>query len=599
VAFAGGAGVSSGNGTFYFASPELLDGALGKQNQANLYIVKPGGDPEFVSTIDTSEGTIPAPPAHPLVKSEFGGSFSNPAGATVDQSNGDVLFAEFGTKKVTRLKPDGTPDNFSSLGSNSITGFTFGPFGAKMTQVAVDNSPGPANGRIYVVNGGFGSTKISVYAPTGALLTTLNGSGDAEGGFGFACGVAVDQSDGSIYIGDYFGHIWRYTPTTPTVTEADYSGGIETGAFSSCNVAAAAGNVYVNQLEEEEVLKFPTSAFVLGPLPSPPPVHLAAAGTSAVSTDPGTGDVYVDQGSKVTVFDSGGTPTGLVLGNGQIFSSAGVAVRSSNHHVFATRSSAFISEFGFEPVPYTPIDNPAIVHGVKQSGVHSYGDFQITPDGRYAVFNSDQPLTGFPTLGFGEVYRYDSVAPKLDCVSCATTGASPSSSTSLPKFGLALTDDGRVFFSSRESFTLRDTNEKLDAYEWSNGVLGLLSTGIATDDSGLMTVSADGVNAFFYTREKLSPQDENGSAYRIYDAREKGGFLFDPTPPPCAASDECHGAGSAIPSPPNINTQTGSEHENVVQPPPSKQCPKGKVRRHGKCVKRHGSHGRHSTRRHG
>ena len=115
----------------------------------------------------------------------------------------------------------------------------------------------------------------------------------------------------------------------------------------------------------------------------------------------------------------------------------------------------------------------------------------------------------------------------------------------------------------------------------------MISTGIATDDSGLMTVSADGVNAFFYTREKLAPQDENGSAYRVYDAREKGGFLFDPAPPPCAASDECHGAGSPVPPPPNINTQTGSEHEGVLQPEPPKPCPKGKVKRHGKCVKRH------------
>jgi hypothetical protein len=597
VAFAGGAGVSSGNGTFFFASPEQLDGALGTVNQANLYIVKPGGDPEFVRTIDTSEGTSPAPPAHPVVNSEFGGALGNPGGLAVDEASGDVYVPQFSSGKVTRFKPDGTPDNFSSLGSNSITGFSFGFFGVRMAQVAVDNSPGPANGRFYVVSGGFGSSKISAYAPDGSLLTTLTGSGNANGGFGLACGVAVDQSDGSIYVGDAFGDIWRYTPSGATVAESDYSGAVETGAFGSCGVAAAAGKVYVNQLFEEEVLRFNTSAFALGPPPAPAATHLGS-GTQGVGTDPETGDVYLDEGNHITVLDSSGTPTGLVLGTGQISGSVGLAVNGANHHVFATRAGAFITEFGFEQVPYTPIDNPAIVHGVNTSGAHSYGDFQVTPDGRYAAFNSDQPLTSFPTLGFGEIYRYDSNAEQLDCASCPETGGSPSSSTSLAKFGLGLTDDGRVFFTTLESFTLRDTNEKLDAYEWSEGKQRLISPGIGNGDSGLMGVSADGVNAFFFTRDTLSRQDENGSAVKVYDARAGGGFLFDPEAPPCAASDECHGAGSPVPGPPNINTQTGSEHQNVIQPTPTtKRCRKGKVRRHGKCVKRHRHH--KSTRRHG
>jgi hypothetical protein len=195
------------------------------------------------------------------------------------------------------------------------------------------------------------------------------------------------------------------------------------------------------------------------------------------------------------------------------------------------------------------------------------------------------------------VYRYDSVTDELDCVSCAESGASPEGSTVLPKYGLAVTDDGRVFFSSRESFTLRDTNEKLDAYEWSDGKLKLISTGISPDDSGLMTVSGDGVNAFFYTRATLSPQDENGSAVKVYVAREGGGFVFDPKAPPCAASDECHGAGSPIPAPPNINTQTGSQRTTVIQQ--RAKCPKGKVRRKGKCVKKPRRHKRGTGRRHG
>jgi hypothetical protein len=248
----------------------------------------------------------------------------------------------------------------------------------------------------------------------------------------------------------------------------------------------------------------------------------------------------------------------------------------------------------------TAIDNPAIVHGVQQSGTHSYGDFQVSPDGRFAAFNSDVPLTGFLTLGHGEIYRYDSVTDTLRCPSCAPSGAVPSTDTSLPLHGLALADDGRVFFTSRESYALRDTNDKADAYEWNNGTSQLISTGIGPHDSGLVTVSADGTNAFFFTRDTLVPGDANGSAVKIYVARAGGGFLFDPPSQPCAASDECHGAGTQQVPVPNINTVTGDGLSDVVVR--GKKCRRGFVRRKGKCVKRPSRNRhqkRHSSHTHG
>jgi hypothetical protein len=581
VAFAGGAGVASGDGTLYFASPELLDGANGDQDQANLYVVEPGGNPDYVATIDSSAGTAPEPPNHPIVTSEFGGPMSNPAGITVDQATGDVYAAQFGNGKVTRFNPNGTPKEFSSLGTNSISGFTW-VFEPTFAQVAVDNSPGPANGRIYVVSGSFGSTKVSVYDGTGALKGTITGTNTPSLSLGFACGVSVDQSNGNIYIGDFFGHVWRYTPSGATVAETDYSGGITT-PFSSCNTAAAAGQVYTNVNESGQVRKYQASDFALGPPPSPTGTPLATTNAKGVAVDPTNGDVYVDRGTEVAVFDSTGAPLPKV-GTGQLSGSLSPAVDGGNGHVFATRSGSFITEFGIEEIPYTPIDNPAIVHGIQDSEAHSFGDFQVTPDGRYAAFNSDQSLTGFPTLGFGEVYRYDSVASKVDCASCPKTGAVPTSSTSLPRFGAGLTDDGRVFYATLESFALRDTNGARDPYEWSDGSIGLISTGVGKHDSGMLGVGADGVNAFFFTREKLSTQDENSGTYRIYVAREDGGFLNDPPPPPCAAADECRGAGTPIPEPPNINTQTGSQQQTKVLRSP--RCPKGKVRHKGKCVKK-------------
>jgi hypothetical protein len=240
-------------------------------------------------------------------------------------------------------------------------------------------------------------------------------------------------------------------------------------------------------------------------------------------------------------------------------------------------------------------NNPTVRDAVKDSEVHRYGDFQVTDDGGYAAFTSENQLTAFDNRELEEVYRFDTSSSTVACPSCPATGAAPATGTTLSEHGLSLTDDGRVFFTTLESFTLRDTNEKRDVYEWKNGVLGLISAGIGRDDSGLVTVSPDGVDAFFYTREKLTPTDVNGNSYRIYDAREGGGFLFDPESPPCAAADECRGAGTQAPGPPNINTPTGSGETPKTHS--AKTCPKGKVKRKGKCVRKHKKKKSHSNRR--
>ena len=124
-------------------------------------------------------------------------------------------------------------------------------------------------------------------------------------------------------------------------------------------------------------------------------------------------------------------------------------------------------------------------------------------------------------------------------------------------------------------------------------ITGLISTGIGQNDSSLLSASADGTDAFFFTRDVLSPKDENGNAVKVYDARAGGGFLVDPPRQPCKASDECHGPGTPIPPPPDIKSQTGSQVPNKIL-----RCGKGKVKRKGKCVKpKHRKH--HSKHRNG
>lgn len=235
--------------------------------------------------------------------------------------------------------------------------------------------------------------------------------------------------------------------------------------------------------------------------------------------------------------------------------------------------------------------SPSVRNALYDNEVHRYSDFQVTPSGDDAAFASKLPLTGFDSQGHSEVFRF--AAPsQLDCVSCAITGAAATGDASLAN-GLNLADDGSVFFTSNEPLVLRDSNGRKDVYEWEE-VEGepkqqLVSTGTSSVDSGLLSVSADAVNAYFFTRAALVPQDHLGSLMKIYDAREEGGFLVLPTPGNCAASDECHGPGTQAAFPPAIGTFEGTGGN-------FKPCKKGFVRKHGKCVRKHKK--KHKNKRH-
>ena len=125
----------------------------------------------------------------------------------------------------------------------------------------------------------------------------------------------------------------------------------------------------------------------------------------------------------------------------------------------------------------------------------------------------------------------------------------------------------------------RDLDGKEDAYEWANGTVQLISTGLSPFNSSLLRASEDGNDVYFFTRDTLVPQDTNGSLVKIYDAREKGGFPYTPPPVSCKASDECHGASSPAPGPPAIRTIRGTGGQYLETPAAKKTCSHGKVLR--------------------
>ena len=619
VAVGGAGGVASGDGTIYFLSPELLDGPThGTQGQANLYVARPQSPPQFVATIDTTVGKPPLP-------AEFSGtfgSFTSAEALTVDQStgnstSGDVYVVDSAAGTVSRYKPDGSPDDFTcgTCSGNTLPA-PLGSFafdGPSASEVAVDDSKGPASGNIYVAS--FGG--IDIFDSTGEYLSSLNGSGNYNGGFGESCGVAVDHDTGSVYVGDYSNQVWRYTPSGAYPKETDYTGGLTLGGFSvpvlyPCEIAAGSGNVIFGETYSSgEMWLAHTSDLTLGfprQITQPNKVSLNA---NAVSTDAVNGDFYVDEGTQLLRFDSSGNKL-RTFGSADIApGSRGIAINGNSGVIYASVGDHIAV---FTPRP-GPIDNPTVVRAIKDADVRHTEDFQVSPDGNYAVFPSVQKL--LPQVdngGHTELYRYDVPQQELECVSCSPTNGEVIGDSSLAPNGLSLTDDGRVFFDSTDAIALLDSNGRKDVYEWeppgtgncvasnnnpnyfafTGNCLSLISAGSSPHDSGLLSAGADATDAYFFTHDSLAHEDLNGPVTKIYDARIEGGFFDVPPPALCAASDECHGPGTQAPARPPIGTIAGTPGNSS----PSGACKKGFSKRKGKCVRKPRHRRKHHARRH-
>jgi hypothetical protein len=224
---------------------------------------------------------------------------------------------------------------------------------------------------------------------------------------------------------------------------------------------------------------------------------------------------------------------------------------------------------------------------------------QVTPDGDHVAFITPSRITSYDNGGKGEMYTYAPETDRLVCVSCKPHGELPKDDVYASQNGLFLTDDGRVFFSTTDGIVRQDTNEQIDVYEFVGGRPQLLTTGIGpgTGDKfagftglfarpGLVSVSADGVDAYFATFDRLVTQDHNGEQLKIYDARTNGGFPSDLPPPQCAAADECHEAGST--PPPKLIDGTGANlgsGSNVVS-----HRKKHRKAHRGKHHRRHKAH---------
>jgi DNA-binding beta-propeller fold protein YncE len=591
VAVGGDGGVAEGDGAIFFLSPEKLDGAgNGVANAPNLYVAQPGTEPSFVATLESSANAPLPPVEHPFIRN-IGSGIQNPSGVAIYDATGDVYVLDIGgqagTGYVYKFDAAGHPvTSFGSNGKLTVSG-VYGQLNLP-TEIAVDQS----NGDLYVPD--LLDGLVNKFDPNGNHISQVE--------FQSPSGVAVDPANGNLYVSSIFGEIGIFksdgTPVSSFTTEFEFPTGPNGLAVDS------SGKVYVINgggyaAAKGSVEMYDSAGNNLGQFDAGP--------ADGVAIDQSSGDVYVDRGEEVSEFDSAGNPIGAQTGEGRLSHSMSLAVDEGTLDISNPNASSLAS-YGPAVLPSDPqTDSPLVIDSVSEGEVRKTADFQVSSNGAYAVFPTTRPLTGYDNASHPEVFRYDSSAGRLDCASCNQTGEQATGQASLASNGLSVTEDGRVFFNSTEGLVDRDLNEKQDAYEWEpiglealegtqaceseGGCVDLISTGTSPFDSSLLGASADGVDAFFFTRDSLVPEDANGNRVKIYDARVGGGYAQVPPPVPCQASDECHGASTQPPPPPNIKTIPGNPIGNEVEAP--LHCKKGTKAKHGRCVKEPKHHHRH------
>jgi DNA-binding beta-propeller fold protein YncE len=258
-------------------------------------------------------------------------------------------------------------------------------------------------------------------------------------------------------------------------------------------------------------------------------------------------------------------------------------------------------------------------------------------------YDNRDATSGQPTA---EVYLFDAATMTLRCASCDPSGARPvgveyhplepgsgglvggPTGTWLPEGLVAanlpgteapqvvegryqpryLSNEGRLFFNTINPLVPQDSNGTQDVYEYeppgvggesgcketsetfssrSGGCVSLISSGSSSQESAFLDASESGDDVFFLTYSRLAKADTD-NALDIYDAHSCTASVpclpEPPAPPePCKGEGcQAHGAASAEPSP------STSQFVGPGNPGPARKagCPKGKVKKGGRCVKK-------------
>ncbi len=220
-------------------------------------------------------------------------------------------------------------------------------------------------------------------------------------------------------------------------------------------------------------------------------------------------------------------------------------------------------------------------------------DAAASPNGRYLVFDSALELTGYDDHDVAtgapdqELFRYDSGAGRLVCVSCGPAAVRPTGPTTIDpversafmEYGPGylrrnVLNDGRVLFDTPNALVPGDVNRRADVYIYEGGQAQLISSGTGAHDSVFYEASGfsaqtgqEGEDVFFATDQHLLGSD-TGNGPALYDARVAGGFPGNSGEGrSCESAEECKPPSGEPPAAPLLASNALLSGGNL--PPPA------------------------------
>jgi hypothetical protein len=252
-------------------------------------------------------------------------TFGEPLGMAVEQTTEDLLVIDGEANTVSRWNSDGTPSEFPALGTNVISGLTFGT--SAEVQVAVDNSGGETDGNIYIPQV---SGSVEIFDEEGNSLGSLTES--TEGELAEPCGVAVDSS-GNLYVGDFGGTIHKYEPSGAAPVNSDNVANLP--FTSNCTLVAGAGSTDGFIFPA----KFVGKVSKLDATTGEEKYEVASGENKTVTVNPASGHLYTASGTEVKEFDASGATEATLESSfspgGEV---TGIAVNETTGNVYVARS---------------------------------------------------------------------------------------------------------------------------------------------------------------------------------------------------------------------------------------------------------------------
>jgi hypothetical protein len=323
---------------------------------------------------------------------EFGGGSLVPAGIAVDDSSGDVYVADPFHEVVQVYRPDG--EGGYGLLSRWLGAHVPGKEFGEVASVAVDNSEGPSQGDLYVVEArtlGGGAGAVDVVRPK---PNPKQGEAGEEGEFlgrlssgklGRPDGIAVSQGSGRILVADSVkGAVWAYSPT---------------GEYEEKLNGNSSPNGPFNPKGEE-------------------PGNVAA-----IAVDAGSGDIYVAEGERhvVSQYSAKGVWEGWITETleGELGAPSGVGLNSGGDVYLADSGLAVVDRFG--PGVVVPDVETGKVAKTTLTRTTAVLSGTVNGDGIAAQYSFQYGET--PSLGFQTQSKPSGTG--LASVSAEVTGLAP------------------------------------------------------------------------------------------------------------------------------------------------------------------------------